>query len=254
MDFVETLSVIIPAIIMSASSKDLRGELKFKYNYGVEKIEAVAAYGCEIFDLMGLGCIFTLSVIKLTNGTENETHHLAFAIIMKSIGFILDVIILYREKHMLEKKESRLLHTAFISATKELIYDVISIITITVTLLISTKQTVDYISPLVCIVVAIPMSLVLIKHIREAFIDLIDITLDEESQILILKILTEYFEQYDTIGEIKSRKTASTVNIDIEVGFSNDKNYEYIKNTVTSMRNRLAEEFEEECVINFIII
>ncbi len=55
--------------------------------------------------------------------------------------------------------------------------------------------------------------------LRESLPDLLDRTLPEHEQLLILRVITQYFEDFDNFGSIKSRRSGGHAYIDIELTF-----------------------------------
>ncbi len=145
-----------------------------------------------------------------------------------------------------------MLHTAFLSAQKEFAFDVISIITLIIGIIYRESIWIERFTPAVSIVVVIPFSVIVLQHIRHSLIELTDLTLDEESQLKILKILSEFYEEYDALGEVRSRMTGEKINVDIELSFRDDMKYAEIRKTVSRMRSRVIEELGK-CTVNVII-
>ncbi|MCR4590981.1 MAG: cation transporter [Lachnospiraceae bacterium] len=253
LEFIENASIFVPGIILLILSRKLNKNLKFKYNYGTEKVEAITALSCEMFDLAGLFCIVLFAVRKLMHGSEEGEEYLLFALIVSIIGFLIDIFIVNKEKKLVSVNHSKMLHTAYISAQKEFVFDIISMITLVIEIIFVGRSWISYFAPAVSIVLAIPFSLLVIKNLKKSLIDLTDLTLDEENQLRILKILSEFYEEYETLGEIKSRMNGEKIYVDIELSFRGDRCFRDIRKTVAAMKERVTEELGK-CTVNVIII
>ena len=155
LEFVENVSVMIPAILLAVLSGKLRHNLKYSYNYGTGKLEAITAFACEIFDLTGLFCILFFSIRQFFR-PDGEEKKLVFALCMSLVGLGIDVFLLLRQRQLSEREHSKMLHTAFLSAQKEFAFDFIAILAIAVDILFSRTEWVRYFSPALCILVAVP--------------------------------------------------------------------------------------------------
>ena len=51
LEFLENASIILPGVLLLIFTRKLNKNLKFKYNYGTDKVESVTALCCEMFDL-----------------------------------------------------------------------------------------------------------------------------------------------------------------------------------------------------------
>ncbi len=251
LEFIENASILLPGILLLILSGRLNRNLKFRYNYGTEKVEAITALCCEMFDLAGLFCISLFAVRHLIKGSE-KGEHLHFALAVSLLGLIIDIIIVLREKELINVHSSKLLHTAYISAGKELVFDVISIFTLVISILFSERSWIIHFSPVISIALVIPFSVLLLKHIKESLVELTDLTLDEENQLKILKILSEFFESYEELHDVRSRMTGEKIYIDIELSFHEDMLYSDIRSTVSAMKKRIVDELGS-CTVNVIL-
>jgi divalent metal cation (Fe/Co/Zn/Cd) transporter len=251
MEFIENVSIVAPGILLLIISAKLMKNLKFMFNYGTGKIEAITAQTCEIFDLAGLGCVLFFAVHKLIR--PEEEGNLKLALIISAFGLLIDFFILYREKLLSEKEHSRILHTAYLSAKKEFVFDFITIFTLIVGILFHDTLWIRYFSPMVCIILAIPFAVVVAKHLNSAVVELVDLTLDEESQLKIIKVLNEFYDSYDLFGDIKSRVNGKYKNVDISLQFRPDMTYKEIREVSTQLKKRINEEIEN-CNVNINII
>ena len=252
MEFVENVSVLLPGIILMVLSRKLDANLKYKFNYGPGKVEAITALSCELFDIAGLFCVVFFSVKQLI--IKNDGHeHLRFAIALTIIGFLIDAFVVWRQKLILQSSSSKMFHTAFISAQKEFFFDGMSIFTLLISLKFEDKMWSRYFSPIICLIISVPFFITVIKHLRESIEELIDRTLDEESQLKILKVLNEFFDSYDELGEIKSRIVGEEKYIDIELVFKSDMVYREVRRVATMIKERVQEEMEDSNV-NIVIL
>ena len=62
LEFIEQVSIILPGFILAFLSFQMKKSLKFHFNYGTGKIEAIGAMSCEMFDIAGLCCVVFFSV------------------------------------------------------------------------------------------------------------------------------------------------------------------------------------------------
>ena len=252
MEFIENVSVLVPGIMLMVLSRKLDRNLKFKFNYGPGKVEAITAFSCEIFDIAGLFCIIYFSIKKLIEGPEEE-EYLVLALILSIIGFIIDALVVQGQKRIMLSKESKMFHTAFISAQKEFFFDGMSIFALIVPLVFGQRAWIRYFAPVVCLIVSVPFLVIVSRHLGESIDELIDRTLDEESQMKIVKVLGEFYESYEQLGEVKSRVVGAEKYIDIELVFKPDMKYREVRAVAEQMKNRVQEEMEESNV-NIVIL
>ncbi len=251
LEFVENISILIPGIILVVLSRKLGKNLKYRFNYGTGKVEAIAAFGCEMFDIAGLLCITFFAVRRLFS-PEHKYSFMGLALCISILGLLIDIFILYKEKKINEKEHSRLFHTAYISSQKEFAFDGISISTLVVSIIFREYAWSVYISPIVCIIAAIPFVIIVFKNLVASVSELMDQTLDEESQLKIIKVLNEYYDSYEEFGEIRSRITGKFKQIDIDIKFRPDFTYDQVSGISKKIIKRIEEEMGE-CKVNVVI-
>ena len=65
LDFVDTLGNLLSEAIVAAQSRRMSRDLRYEYNYGVGKIEALTTFFTDAIELGGLLCIAVVSVMQL---------------------------------------------------------------------------------------------------------------------------------------------------------------------------------------------
>ena len=248
LEFIENASIMIPGIILAVLSRKLNKNLKYVFNYGTGKVEAITALCCEAFDIAGLFCVsfFALKAIILA---EKMGHFLGFALIVSVAGLVVDLIILVQQKKILSDSHSKMFHTALVSAQKEFFFDAASIITLFISMIFEDTYWIRFFSPVLCLILVVPFFVIVIKHMKASVFELIDRTLDEETQLKIIKVLNEFYDDYEEFGDIRSRINGNDKYIDIEIKFKDSMGYGEVRNTVQKIRERVQEEIGD-CIVN----
>lgn len=251
LEFIENASILIPGIILLVLSGKLSRNLKYVFNYGTGKVEAITALCCEIFDIAGLFCV-SFFAIKGLFAPEEDEKYLGLALAVSIAGLLIDLIILRQQKKILSGSHSKMFHTAFVSAQKEFFFDAASIITLVISLIFEGTLWIRYFSPVVCLIIVVPFFTIVMKHLRESVSELVDRTLDEESQLKIIKVLNEFYDSYEEFGEVRSRINGEEKYIDIELTFKADMKYQDVKTAAAKIEERIREELGD-CHINVVI-
>jgi divalent metal cation (Fe/Co/Zn/Cd) transporter len=84
-----------------------------------------------------------------------------------------------------------------------------------------------------------------LKVMKENFEALVDLPLKEADQLLIMKSLAAYFDQYEGIGYIYSRVSGRRKIIEIELSFSKNKSISEIADLQESMKKSLEKHFTD---------
>ena len=247
LEFIENASILIPGILIAVLSRKLNRNLKYMFNYGTGKVEAITALSCEIFDIAGLFCILFFAVSEIIRPKE-VSEYLLLALIVSIVGLVIDVVILLWQKKILCDTQGKMFHTAYVSAQKEFFFDAASIVTLLIEVIFKKSVWVTYLSPVVCIVIAVPFFTIVLRHLKASVAELIDRTLDEESQLKIIKVLNEFYDSYEELGEIRTRVNGEEQIVDIELKFNDGKDYGAIRQVADNIKVRVQEELGRSTV------
>ena len=251
LEFIEQVSILLPGFILAFLSYKLGRSLKFRFNYGTGKVEAIGALSCEMFDIAGLSCIVFFSIRNLIHD-HHEEGSLKFALVMSVLGLIIDLFILTRQRKLTQKEHSKMLHTAYVSAQKEFWFDIISIITLRISIAFKESSWIRYFPNVVCLIMVVPFAYMVLKAMKGSVAELLDRTLDEEIQLQIVKVLTEHYGDYEGFSEVRSRVSGRSKLIDIGLRFSPDMPYGRVREIAQEISAEIAEKIGD-CTVNIII-
>lgn len=251
MEFIQTLSIVLPALLLISIFYYLRKNLRFRYNYGTGKIEALTALTVEVFDIIGLLLIIVLGIRNLVRPAV-ANHNYLFAISMETVGLAITPVIMIRLKNAMKIRSGKISETFYLSLKKELLFGIVTMVTLIVSFFEENTIWSRYLSPIVCLVLSVPFFFIVGHHILNSARDLLDETLEEEMQLKILKILSEFYNEYTALDDVRSRRSGEQIFIDIRLKFEDGRTYGELLEISQKMENRLKEEIGS-CEVNIVI-
>ena len=228
LDAFESASNAIQNALTYFLSKRMQKDNSFKYDYGMGKVDAFGSFIAALIMYLGLaailaGCVYTLTHLKAPGEL------LFFAIFIKLYHIAFDIFLLRRQLNVAKKEgNSPMVASAVILQKKSLIMDVVIFTAVTVQYVLRTLPHIEYFEPIVCILCVAYIAYQNTNQIRKATSDLLDKTLDEETQMLILKCLTKIVPQVDNFSGIRTRRSGSIIYIDLLVSFEDCTKYSEI--------------------------
>ena len=99
-----------------------------------------------------------------------------------------------------------------------------------------------YIDPVASMLIAVSILLSALGILSNSLFDLMDRTLEESDQIVILRALAKYFQEYEYLHGIRSRRSGSEVFVDIFLEFQVDKTVGEVQTVVDSIRRHIENE------------
>ena len=243
LDFIDTAGNVMSECLVVILSRHISRDLRYAYNYGVGKIEAMTALFSESITLCGLLSVMGFSIFQLFSPNK-PSDFLVFVVLLKVINVLVDALFLGEQIKIKKESSTHITQSEYIGNVNALLFDAGALVSLLCVWLMRNLAFSWYISPVLSLGIAIYMFALCLRHIRQAISELSDKTLPEEEQLKILKVLTRHDKEYSRFGGIKSRCNGTSVTVDISVTFSPDTRFEAISRFQKELQEELSREIE----------
>ncbi|MCL2003943.1 MAG: cation diffusion facilitator family transporter [Oscillospiraceae bacterium] len=230
LDAIDSVSNLIQAVLSFFLSKKLQGDDSFKYDYGMGKIEAFGSFIAAVFLYIALTAILTASVFSLLRPSEPQDI-LWLAIGIKVINVAIDAVLLHRQIKTVKGITSGFVKSNTMFLVKNLVFDSTTLLAVTAAFLLRNVSGIGYLEPTVCIACALYIAIQNIKIIKEASADLLDKTLDEQTQLKVMKCVAGIWNDIEGFHGVRTRRSGHIVYIDLMVSFGGGCSYDKIYQT-----------------------
>ena len=250
-DLMDSLNYIIRNTMVMLLSNKLSKDLRYEYNYGIGKIEAISSIFGDGIVLFGMFLTLFLSVYSFFH--PSKPSELLIAVVgVKFYDMLWDLAIFIKQRKILKITPGALSESNYAAAFGDLLFDSFAWFSLLVMWALRNNSIGGYISPVVSLFVAVYLMAGCIKRIRTSLKELTDKTLPEEDQMKILKVLTRYYNSYSQVHSIDSRKIGEITRIDMRLSFEDSTRVE----DVIILQKQMQDEFDRllgECSINIIV-
>ena len=250
-DLLDSSMYLISLVLIVLLSKKLTKDLRYEYNYGVGKIEAIASLLCD-----GMGCfglLITLGVSVQSIIFPKQPSDFVIAVVgLKVINVSFDTAFFVKQRKITKIHSSAISNANYAEALSALLFDSVALVSLFVMWLLRNHPIGGYISPVVSIFVAIYLMSGYVKRIRQALTELTDKTLPEEEQMKILSILTRHYDSYSQVHSVNSHKSGDCIRIDMHLSFERNTSFEEILTLKKQMQDELDSQFGN-CIVNIIV-
>ena len=238
-DFFKTLLEFAAVALAWYTVRRMRRGADHQYQYGVGKMEHLASLCVGALMIACLG-IIVFSAIK------NMLHpgHIGGAGVWISVGAqtvyaIVNGVLYVRTRRAAEASplmasQARLLLSRGVA-------NVFILLALTLSLALHNYTWSLYIDPLASLVIATFILLSAIGIFSSSTGDLLDRAVEEESQLIILRELVRFFNDYENIHGIRTRRAGGQVFIDLFLEFAPDKTVAEVQSVI----DRLTECLEK---------
>ena len=250
-DLLDSSMYLISLVLIVLLSKKLTKDLRYEYNYGVGKIEAIASLLCD-----GMGCFGLLITLGFSVQTiifpEQPSDFVIAVVGLKVINVSFDTAFFVKQRKITKIHSSAISNANYAEALSALLFDSVALVSLFVMWLLRNHPIGGYISPVVSIFVAIYLMFGYVKRIRQALTELTDKTLPEEEQMKILSILTRHYDSYSQVHSVNSHKSGDCIRIDMHLSFERNTSFEEILTLKKQMQDELDSQFGN-CIVNIIV-
>ena len=246
-DLMDSLNYIIRNAMVILLSNKLSKDLRYEYNYGVGKIEAISSIFGDGIVLFGMVLTLFLSVYSFFY-TSKPSELLIAVVGVKFYDLMWDLAIFSKQRKIYKINPSALSKSNYAAAYGDLLFDGFAWFSLLVMWILRNTSVGVYISPTVSIFVAAYLIAGCVKRIKTSLNELTDKTLPEEQQMKILKVLTQHYNSYSQVHSIDSRKIGEITRIDMNLSFENDTKVD----DVINLQNQMKDEFNTQfgnCVV-----
>ena len=240
-DLIDTGSNLMRNSLVAVISSKLRKDLRFKYNYGVGKIEAMVSLFCDFFMVISLMIILGFAIHDLIDPRPAEDFML-FVVCVKLVNITGDVFVYWRQRKICKGTDNLVFRSSLTVAMKNLLFDLISFGALVLMTLFGQYRLIWYVSPVASMLLGGYLLVVTVQRLRSTVNEVLDRSTDEETQQQIMRTLTRFYDEYESIENIQSRISGNIVMVDLTLGFSADTTYEELQALADQFAGALSEK------------
>lgn len=218
------------------------------YDYGMGKFENMSGIITGVVMFLSLILVFGLTVFKLLNPSFLHEEVTIFALIVMSIGVCVSTV-LWREKEHLAKKE----YSPVIEAQIQLFKtkagtDLVVLVALISVLLLEHHHWAMYIDPIASFIVIGVFLFSGYRTISTALPDLLDTTIEENLQLIVVRSLADFFDEYEAFHGVRSRRSGNYVFIELFLEFDGEKKFSEVQASIDRIKASLEVEIPRSSV------
>ena len=243
-DLIDTSGNVMRNLLVAFISKRLKKDLSYQYNYGIEKIEAMASMLCDFVMVVSLVLMlgFAIKDIIIPRPVGD---FLLFVVFVKVLNVSGDFFVYWRQEKICKKSDSLVLKSALSVAIKNVIFDMTSLTALVLIALFGDIKVFWYLSPVISLMLGGYLLYVTIIRLNTTIGVMLDKSTDEDTRFTILQTLTTLYEKYENIINVQSRMNGSTVVVDLNLGFAPDMTYAQMKEIADTFATELSKKLDK---------
>ena len=233
-------AALVVAVLMSwlALRRAARGKDPY-FNYGYGKVESLQSLAVAGVLAIAFGIVLYEVIRRFQN--PEEVGGVGLVIGIASAGMlIVGNALLWRHDHHLAKHEaSPVMESLWRLYRVKTIASVCVFLALLLSLAFREFSWAEYIDPAGSIVILGFLAYTAYGVITMSVYDLLDGTLDESLQLAILRELAGHFDKYDNVHGIRSRRSGSSVYIELFLEFDGDRRMGDVQKSIDELKEAL---------------
>lgn len=211
------------------------------FEYGIGKIERVIsiliAAGLFASALWTLGA----TISRIQHPEVLPTPAMLFGVFFASINLAINSYCLGDFARSNEQEKSLILESQVRSRLVKCIASLVVVVVLVVAMWLPDPNAAAYVDALGALFVIGYMVVTGIQLLRESLPDLLDRSLPEHEQLLLMRVMSRYFKDFENFGSVKSRRSGGHAFIDVELEFQGDMPLSEVNRRCRAIRDDIIE-------------
>jgi len=218
------------------------------YDYGMGKFETVTSVITGAVMFVSLAFVFYSAVHRIEFPEPLRSNGAMLGIVLMFIGVCANSWLWFKNYRMALNDPSPIMDSQWRLFRTKALSDLSVFVALLLSVGLSAYSWSVYIDPLASFIIAGFLFFSGYRVIANSLPDLLDKTLDEELQIVIVKDLAEFFDDYHALHGVRSRRSGSNVYIEIFLEFEGEKRMCEVQATIDRIKTSLERKIPKSSV------
>lgn len=247
-DVIKKGNEILSTFFSWITMKKMAGGGSQIYDYGMGKFENLTGIATGIVMFLSLVLVFGMTIFKLLNPSLLHEEGTILAIIVMMIGVSVSTV-LWREKiHVAKTEYSPVMESQVRLFKTKAVTDLTVLIALILVMLLDDYSWAVYIDPLASFIVIGLFLFSGYRTISSSLPDLLDTTIEEELQLIVVRALAEFFDDYQAFHGVRSRRSGNCIYIELFLEFNGEKKVAEMQQIIYLIKKSLESEIPRSSV------
>ncbi|MDD1689903.1 MAG: cation diffusion facilitator family transporter [Methanoregula sp.] len=218
------------------------------YDYGLGKFETITSIITGGVMFVSLALVFSVAVYRIAVPAELVHEGAYLGIVLMVIGVCMNSWLWRKNYRLFLNEPSPIIDSQWRLFRTKAFSDFSVLVSLIATLALSHYAWSLYIDPLASFIIAGFLLTSGYRVITSSLPDLLDKTLDEELQMVIVRHLAEFFDDYTALHGVRSRRSGTNVYIEIFLEFDGNRKMSEVQGSINRIRASLEKNIPKSSV------
>jgi len=247
-DAVKCANEILATAIAYGTIKKMAKGGEGRYDYGMGKMETVTSIITGGAMFVSLALVFAMALYRIAFPVEIVRSGAYLGAGLMVVGVVTNSWLGMRSYRMNKRDPSPIMDSQWRLFRTKAFSDFSVLCSLIASLSLAGNHWALYIDPLTSFIIAGFLLMSGYRVITRSLPDLLDKTLDEELQLVIVRHLAEFFDDYSAIHGVRSRRSGSSVYIELLLEFEGTKPMSEVQASIDKIKSSLEANIPRSCV------
>jgi len=248
-DLLRNLSLFVAVLVSWLAVRRVAKGVTPFYNYGYGKLESLSSLVVAAMMIVSMVIIVYAVIERLQHPASLGEVGVGLGVVFSGITGTVNGWMWYRNHQIAKKQSSPIIESLWRLYRMKTVSTFCVFLTLGLSLAFGKYSWAVYIDPAGSIAVLGFLVFSVYGVISMSVNDLLDRTLDESLQLVILREMATFFEEYVAIHGIKSRRSGGDIYIEILLEFDGDRKMTEVQRAINEMKFTLEQKIPGSHVI-----
>ncbi len=247
-DFFKTSLEFVAVLLSWLAIRRIVGGSNHQFDYGIGKLENLSSLFVGSIMLLGMLVIVVNAIASILNPSHIEGVGVWISLVAQIVFGAINSTLSWRSFRTARAENSPLIKSQAQLFFTRAFGNVFILLALGLSLLLSGFSWSIYIDPAASLVIAASILISAIGVLSSSFYDLLDRTLEEANQILILRELAQHFNDYEALHGIRSRRAGGGVFVEVFLEFDPSKTMGEVQQIAEAIRISIEKQIPDSQV------
>jgi ferrous-iron efflux pump FieF len=248
-DVLKNAGLVLAVFLSWLSIRKVTRGRTLGYDYGYGKLENLSGLITASVMIISFAIVLYAAIYRFMHPTALHEVGAAMGLFFTGIALVTNAWLWRHELHLARKEVSPIMESMWRLSRVKTVSTVIVFLSLGLSVFLREYHWADYVDPTGSVMLSFFILFSAYGVISNSVYDLLDRTLEEELQLVILRELATYFEKYEALHGLRSRRAGSRVYIEILLEFDGDRKMAEVQKVINSIKTTLEQKIQGSQVI-----
>jgi ferrous-iron efflux pump FieF len=248
-EVLKNVGLTIAVILSWLSLRKVRVGKSEAYNYGIGKLENFSGLIVAVVMIVSFFLIIFHTVERFQARVEMHPIGVDIGLVFSIVALTCSIALWNHDHHLAKKEHSPVMESLWRLYRLKTVSTGVVILSLLFSIIFNKYSWSLYIDPAGSIIVSLFLAFSIYSVSSQSMYDLLDRSLEESLQLVILRALASHFHEYEALHGIRSRRTGGNTYIEIFLEFEDERKMSEVQQVINSIKTDLEQKIQGSHVV-----